>query len=846
MIPPTESDRATSAVYLGLFLLSAAMLAFEVVLIRLFALAQGHHFAFMAVSLALLGGGASGTFLSLRPVLPHSGHRWLSLSALFFTLSVPASYLLVNVLPFDMYRIAWEANQLLWLVLYYLALTTPFFFTGLAVGAALVAWPRKANRLYAANLLGSGLGPPLALLALATVGGSGTVFAVALLGGLAFVALAWGAKGHGRLLWARPLSLLLCAVCAALFLLPPGAADIRLTPYHALSQALLYPGSRIVSQVWNAFSRVDIVASKGIRSAPGLSMAAPAGPPPQRGLTVDAQNLSPITLVPPSEADFVDYLPITLAYQLRPHADVLIVEPEGGLAVLAALRSGARSVTVVHSNPAVAGAVARWGAGLYDDPRVTVVVDEPRSYLRREDRRFDLVVVPVTDSFRPITAGAYALGEDYRYTVESFGEFWRHLSPDGLLVAERWLQLPPSESLRLWGILVEAASRSGVNDPGAHLLALRSLQTSLVFGSPTPVPDDDLNRVREFAASHQYDLLWMPDLPQSVVALPALSQEGGPPVPDEQLGALGINHTNVVAGAPYFHAFARLVTTPDRPAFYAHYEYAVAPPTDDHPFFFHFFKWRQTPQILASLGKMWLPFGGSGYLLLVLLLLLVLGLSAGLILLPLAVTGRHQMSDRESQIPDHRKTPTLRYLLYFSMLGLGFLMVEIPLLQRFIVYLGQPAYAFATVVGALLVASGVGSRYLAERVPRMLGLAALAGLALIYPVLLSPLFQATFGLPFAGRVMVSVLVLAPIGLLMGLPFPQGLALARRHAPHLLPWIWAVNGCASVVSAVLAPMLAIDLGFRAVMLVGAGAYLVALLPFSSQQSVVSGQQSAVTS
>jgi hypothetical protein len=185
-------------------------------------------------------------------------------------------------------------------------------------------------------------------------------------------------------------------------------------------------------------------------------------------------------------------------------------------------------------------------------------------------------------------------------------------------------------------------------------------------------------------------------------------------------------------------------------------------------------------------------------------------------------------------------------LLYFSLLGLGFLFVEIPLLQRFIVYLGQPAYAFAVVVGALLVASGAGSRYLADRIWPPLGLALLAGLIFVYPVLLPLLFEGTFGLPLAGRMAMTGLALAPLGLLMGTPFPQGLAQARQSAPDLLPWIWAVNGCASVISAVLAPMVAIDLGFRVVMLIGAGAYLSALISlgqwwgFASHQRRRSGQ------
>lgn len=807
-------------IYLSLLFLSAAALAFEVALTRLFALAQGHHFAFMAVSLALLGAGASGTFLSLRPPSHQGLRRWLAASALLFALTAPASYLLVNVLPFDAYRIAWERIQLLWLALYYLALAVPFFFSGLAVGAALVSLPEAAHRVYAANLLGSGLGPPLALLSLAAVGGPGTVFGVAWLGFLAFLTLTWRqpvtrhtADNTQGLVW-QAAGGLLSAVCVLLFLFPPAFADIRLTPYQPLSQALLYPGSHVNRQKWNAFSRVDIIQSEGIRSAPGLSMAYPGGPPPQMGLTVDGQNLSPITAIPPAQAEFADYLPLALADQLRPNADVLIIEPGGGLAVLTALRNGARSVTAVHSNPAVVAAVREWGGDLYRDPRVTVIVNDPRSYLRREKRRFNLIVLPLTDSFRPVTAGAYALGEEYRYTVEAFVELQSHLMPDGLLVAERWLQLPPTESLRLWGIAVEALRQSGVDDPNTHLVALRSFQTSLVVASQTPFTADESQRTRDFATTRQFDLIWTPDLGDLEAPISGSNLE--------ELQILGVNRYNVVSGAPYFRAFASLLETSNPSRFYADYPYAVAPPTDNRPFFFHFFKWQQTPAIIAALGKTWQPFGGSGYLVLVLLLALALLLSGGLILLPLVI------GHKSPRPTPHAPRFTLRYLLYFSLLGLGFLFVEIPLLQRFIVYLGQPAYAFAVVVGALLVASGLGSRYLAVRIWPPLGLTILAALVFAYPTLLPPLFDGTFGLPLAGRIAVTALALAPLGLLMGTPFPQGLALARQHVPGLLPWIWAVNGCASVVSAVLAPMIAIDLGFRVVMLVGAGAYLSALI------------------
>ena len=802
-----------NTIYPILLFISAAMLAFQVALTRFFALAQGSHLAFMAVSLALLGAGASGTYLSLKPVTKPGLTRTLTLSAALFTLSVPVSYLVINYLPFDAYRLAWERVQLLWLGLYYLAITVPFFFSGIIIGAALATRPERAGPIYAANLLGSGLGPPLALFALNRFGGPGAVFFCALLGWLAAVSsqAAHLKQGpYGKTVYTR-LTLNVAVAVALLYLtfFPPALFDVRLTPYKALSQARLYPNSEIIFSEWNAFSRVDVLQSEGIRSAPGLSFTYTGNLPPQLGLTVDGDNLVPISN--PSEPAFTNYLPLSLSFELRPKADVLIIEPGGGLAILTALQAEPEvgSVTVVQSNHTVAAAVGdRFGdfsGDLYSDPRVTLHIDEPRSFLRRTRQQFDLIILPLTDSFRPVTAGAYTLNEDYRYTVESFADALTHLTPDGLLIVERWLQMPPSESLRVWGTASEALRWStGCKRQAcsAHLWSLRSLQTSLIGLSPAPLAPHDLAQIRQFAASRQFDLVWLPDIQ-----------------PDEA------NRYSVVPEAPYYQSFSELLNTPDPAIFFAGYPYDVAPPTDDHPYFFHFFKWQQTPEILQTLGKTWQPFGGSGYLVLVGLLILVVILSTGLIFLPLLA----MKSDRgaEEGCPLCSPVPSpIRYLLYFALLGLGFLFVEIPLLQRFILYLGQPAYAFAIVVSALLVAAGVGSRYLSGWLPLRATLWGIALLAVAYPWLLSFLFQATLQLPFAGRVAVTVLAIFPLGMLLGIPFPRGVRLLGQTAPALTPWVWAVNGCASVISAVLAAMVALTWGFSAVLWGAGGAYALA--------------------
>jgi hypothetical protein len=799
--------------YLGLALLSAAALAFEITLTRLFSVTQWYHFAFLAVSVALLGFGASGTALSLRPRWsePPTARRAATLSALF-AIAVVGAYLCLNYLPFDSYRIAWERVQLLYLILYYLALTVPFFCAGLVTGLLLAAHPGRANRLYAANLLGSALGGLLPLLALPLVGES-TVLAIAALGLVAAAVFLLQKSHHqdtkaprkiglGALVswWLgdHPLSwqFLLLASCILLLLLawfPPAVLQLRLSPYKSLSQVLRFPDAETVWQRWNAFSRVDRVASSAIRSAPGLSLNYSGALPAEDGLFVDGDDLSPAMTTTDVRnkadmVDFTDFLPVALAYQLRPGGWALVVEPRGGLDLWVALEQRATSVVAVEHNPLLVEAAG----DVYADARVTVEFEEGRSYARRSDESFDVVHLALADSYRPVTSGAYSLGERYDLTVEAFQDYLARLKPGGLLVVERWLQLPPSETLRAGAVAVEALRRSGVADPSAQLVVLRDWQVGLILLKNGAWTANELAAVRAFAEARSLDLVVLPGLAEAEA-----------------------NRYNVLDEPVYFRAFQQLLADPER--LYAESSYDVRPPTDDRPFFFHFFKWSQTRAVLQQLGKTWQPWGGSGYFVLVALLVVALVASAALILLPLAAPRPDRLGHAQP----------VRSLVYFGLLGLGFLFVEIPLMQRFILFLGQPVYAFAAVAAAVLLFSGLGS-LAAPRLPIRRTLPLLAALILLYPLGLPVLFRALLGAPLAARVVATGFSLAPLGLLMGTAFPGGLAWLQERAPGLVPWAWAVNGCASVLASILAAMVALSAGFTAVLVAAAGAYVGAWL------------------
>jgi hypothetical protein len=745
----------------------------------------------MVVSLALLGFGASGTFLSLLSGSPRSSERelsrWLTRLSWGFALAALGSYLLTLYVPFDSFRIARDWRQGLVLMLHYVALATPFFCSGTAVGLLLTAHPTKADRVYAANLAGSALGCIVAVVAPSLIGGEGIVLlaaAIALLAALAFQ------HAHHAPRFTFYAFLILLLTLAAFR--TPSFLHIRLSPYKSLSYLLLYPDAELIFQRWNGFSRVDVVRSESIRALPGSGFQCPAQPPPQLGLTVDGDDVTTISHVAPGFTSLAvtDCLLTALPYRLRSSPHALVLEPRGGFDVLTALAEGAEAVTAVEPNPLIVRAVREqgaWAGDLYDDPRVRTVVEQGRTYARRTREQYDVVALALNTPQRTVTSGAYSLNEDYRYTIEGFVDYLARLEEDGLLMVTRWLQVPPSESIRAFALAVEAVEESG-GDPETSVVALRSYRQMLILARRGAFTDEELEAVRAFAEPRAFDLVYAPDIR-----------------PDE------VNRHNVLPEPDYHRACVGVLRAEDREAWYRDYPFDVEPPTDEHPFFGHFFKWGQMPDVLTMAGHTWQPFGGVGYVVLLILLALALVAAAALILLPLAGLRR---GEEFSAAP----------LLYFGLLGLGYLCVEIPLLQRFILYLGHPAYAMATVLFAILLFSGVGSM-LSRHVSLRLVLLLLPMLVGGYVLALPRLFGATLALPLWGRLLVTVVALAPPGLLMGMPFPKGLALLERSGAGsaLIAWAWGVNGAVSVVASILSALLALSFGFPLVLALGAACY-----------------------
>lgn len=775
------------AIPLLIFLSSLATLAFEVLLTRVFSITLWYHFAFMVVSIAMLGFSASGTLLALFPGLKRLDLvGWYSLA---LAAALPAGFILANAVQFDPVRLAWERGELFRILFMYLFLALPFFCTGLVITTAFSVASERAGLLYGADLIGAGIGSLGVLPLLGTSPPEQAVLVLSLI-----VAAASCLTAGWRL---RVSASLLAAIVVSLLLLRPVAIQPHISPYKGLEAALRYPGAQHLGTHLTPFARIDTFRSPAVRYAPGLSLRYLEKLPEQIGISIDGGEVNAVTRAGEgAELPFLDELPAALPYAMGSRPEVLTIDPAGGLPVLMAREKGAVHVTTVESTPALLDVIrtdfSGFSGGVYDGESRSGL---GRSWLAGVDRRFDLIDITHQGA---LPSGAFGIGEDYRFTVEAFREYLEHLTDRGLLSVNLFIIPPPRTELRILATLATALEEIGVGDAERHLAAIRSWGTITVVAKRTPLTQEEISAVRRFCQERRFDLAWLPGASA-----------------DESNRFVRTRDTD------YFRAFRSILSRTERNGFFSAYLFDVRPVRDEAPFFSLFLRLDKLAEIYKTMGSKWQFFLEEGYLLPA-VFLQVLVISLVLVCLPLlAGKGREGTGDRATGT---------RLLAYFALLGLAYMFVEVALIQKSILLLEQPPVAVATVLASLLVSSGCGS-LLGQRFPRLERPATLLGIALVVSLCAISLpwliaFAQTWPLPLRSTFF--CLIVAFPGTLMGIPFPAGLRLLGRTAPALIPWGWTVNGTLSVLAPLLAIMIAMAAGFRGVLLVGAGAYFLAFL------------------
>jgi spermidine synthase len=799
----------TTPPYLAVALLSAAALGYEILLMRLFSIIQWHHFAYMLISVALLGYGAAGTFVALtrRILLPHFAATFTAAAALF-GVSAVAGFALAQRVPFSPLEILWDPQQPFLLLLVYLLLVPPFFFVATALCLTFARFGAQVHRIYSFDALGAGLGSIgiLAALFLLT-----PADALRLIGALSLAAAAlsaWQTAGGSR--W-RPAALLIAAI-AVPPLLPSAWVELIPSEYKDLSQALSVQGARVVLERSSPLGLLTVVDSPlvPLRHAPGLSLNAVTEPPSQLGIYTDGDGPSALTRFDGATAPlaYLDYLTSALPYHLLPQPRVLALGAGTGGDVLQALSHGVRSIDAVELNPQLIDLVEKrfgdFSGRPYGAPGVRVHIAEARGFVAGSSERYDLIQVALLDAFSASSAGLYALSESYVYTTEALQDYQRHLTPGGMLAITRWVTLPPRDTLKLFATAVRALEANGAPRPGQQLALIRGWKTVTLLLKNGEFSTAELAAIKQFCRHRSFDTEYYPGI------------EAGE-----------ANRYNIVDQA-YFFEGAQALLGAAREDFSARYKFNIEPASDDRPYFFHFFKWRTLPELLALRGQGGMPLLDWGYPVLIATLIQAIAVALVLILVPL----RFLVRERDAAItpPGLRS----RVALYFLALGFGFMFIEIAFIQKFILFLSHPLYAVAVVLCAFLIFAGLGSRASGRLSPTphklLWPFALIVLLALAYLVFLPPLFRELMALPDGIKIALSVALIAPLAFAMGMPFPLGLASVAAQAETLLPWAWGINGFASVVAAILAAVLAIHLGFNAVVLLALLLYGAAALVF----------------
>jgi len=772
---------------LGVALVSSALLMIELALTRIFSVVMYYHFAFLAISIALFGLSASGVVAYvIRGVLARfeTGRLLSAASLLFAAGTIVSLFVLVRL------RVALNyspANLVRMLTIYLLA-AVPFFTGGFVVTLAVSRLAGRIHAVYAADLIGAASGCIILIPLLDRLGAPGVVLAAA--------AMAISAATLFAANRTRPQT----AVAGGLLLVLPLAGQVTGLAGFDVVDTKGHRGDRVLFAKWNSFSRI------GVYERPhgdwSLSPAYEGPLPDSRYMDIDSAASTPILHVDAqlSNAQYLRYELTALAYHLaalQPGFKALVIGPGGGRDLVSALVFGASHVDGVEINPIIANDVMRgrflgFSGGIYSHPRVSIAIDDGRSFVRRSTGQYDVIQASLVDTWAATAAGAYTLTENSLYTVEAFNDYLDHLTDRGLLTITRWV----FDGLRLVSLAHAATAAHGW--PLADRIAIvRQQRVATFLLKKTPFSVAEIARLRDVVRQLGFEMLYAPG---TDVTASENEQIDGTTTAD----------------------YARLVLAADPERFYAEFRADIRPTSDDRPFFFHTTKLRD--QFAVAFGKTMLFGNGLSAL------LTLLGISVSLVVLfivgPLAIASREATS--VSGWP--------AWLAYFGALGAGFMLIEVAILQRFVMLLGHPVYSLTVTLFSLLLGTGLGAaasqRIRPDSLPRVgaVALAVVAVIGLAAVIAVSPLID--WAIPFSrpARIVVAVTVLVPIGMALGIPMPAGVRLLSLRASAMVPWAWGMNGAFSVLGATLAIFIAMNWGFRTTLVAASTSYLLGLAAF----------------
>ena len=769
---------------LQVFIVSFITLSYETTLLRIFSISLWYHFAFMIISIAMLGVSISGTILYLLPgptgikKSKTSIKDMINLFYILLSISIFFSYLITNQIPFDPPRLAWEMIQLLYVVAYCLILCIPFFLSGLIIATVLRQAKESVGFYYGMDLLGAGCGT-FSVFFFLTILPPENVLVV-----LSIITLFLSPLFSLKRIFLVSISLVTIMIIIFIY---PSLIKPRISPYKPISLALKYPDAEHISSFNSPFSRIDLIKSPAVRYAPGLSLQYLEPLPQQIGITIDGDYITALASeMKETDLSFIKYLPSSIGFELSKKSNVLLIDPKGGLDVLTAEFYKFKKIYKVESDPTIIKTLNKIGADTYRENTWSGLA---RTWLQKGEIFFDLINISMLSG---MPGGVFGFSEDYRFTVEAFNQYIKHLKPDGFLSVNLYIIPPPRTEFRLIDTIYESLETLNIKDIEKHIIAIRSWGTINIIAKKSPFVKKDIELMKSICNERGFDLLYYK--------------------------GIEMQETDIfvqMSDNTYFEAFKRLMEKKEKKDFIDSYIFDIRARNDNHPFFLYYLKLKNIKEIYRSMGEKWQFFIQEGYMLPMLLIILLL-LSLLIIFFPVTIKGTGPL----------RGIGIIPFFTYFAALGIGYMFIEVALIQKLIYPLEQPMISFAVVVSSIVISSATGSISINKFkiLRKSYILAILSILVVIYGIFFQNIDETLAVLSTLSKVIMVFILIFPLGFLMGIPFASGLSLIIKRNESLVPWAWAINGSMSVLSPILCVTIALSTGYTNIF------YLAGLLYF----------------
>lgn len=770
----------------SVFFISGSILAYEIIFTRIFAWAHWVNLSSLIITMALLGFGASGSIICIfQDRIKHHFHPVFFTCLVLFPIFLAFGSIISSSLEFNPYELGFSVKKICNMFFYFFIMGLSFF-----LGAFIICMGFLRSRIsamYFYNLSGSGVG-------VITVTGVSFYFhpvhimmCIILMAAIpAIVAAAQIKNNH----------ILVTGVFTMMILIPvylmtacPDAK--RVSPYKTISGALCLPKAKVIHEAYSPLAVVEVVEARGLRTTSGLSLVSPFQVPVQKGIFFNSGSMSPITPYDGNndKIKYLEYLASYLPFHVKEKKDrnrVLIIGAGGGESILKSILSGFKQINALEVDSNVISMMTQkfgtFSGHIYNNENVIVLNQEARSYILQTQLKYDLIEISMIDAYNTAASGVYALNESYLYTIESIRDYLNRLKENGVLAISRWIVTPARDNLKIFNMVIQALHGMGIENAEKHLIAIRSLQTLTLLVSLSPIQDQTIEKTKFFSKKCLFDLVFYPGILE--------------------------HETNrlIKLDTPVYYRGIKKLLSPHSKDFIKSYDFDIGAAKDNRPYFYNFFK-PSMIKLIKTYGPSQIPVTEWGYLILVMVLLPVLIIAFGFIVFPVLLTRQKKMKMKKIN------------LAYFSLIGLAYFFIEMPLIQKMGMFLGHPSYSISVIIAGLLIFSGIGS-LLSEKIfpkeKRVLTACMLIVLITSFYLIFIDQILFYFITWHVGlKILLTLIILLPLGFFMGFPFPCALSfLNQKHGS--LPWVWGVNGFSSVISILLAALLAMLFGFNFVL------------------------------